>query len=530
MMKKWIISLILLIIAATPQSAQEGPKELGLKAITTDALQAQVGFLASDWTEGRETGEKGEYLAADYIASMLQLFGAEPGGDLIMRYNPETRTPVTERSWFQNFSLMRTSPGEKQEFSIILTNGDGKRVIRFTHLTDFNVTPSYPGGTTEAEIVFAGYGWQDADSGYDDFKKLDVNGKFILRLAGLPRSVSGERGRIISGRTGGEKDRIAASLGAVGVIEVDPSGNPELQWAITRDFMNMSPAEGRRSRPRVRYSIPGDQIPASVPSVTVSSRVANAILAGTGYTVSDLAAGNSNLSSVKIKGSATAILTTTVNTEMVRVRNVIGVIPGKKSDEVIVAGAHYDHVGMYDGYINNGADDNASGTVGMLTLARALTAAGEKPEKTIIFALWTGEEKGLLGSRYYTANPTVPLENIKMHINFDMISRYISDDTPNAVTMAYSDSHPIFTEVNDRNVAQYNIELDTEYLTSSTTPAASDHRSFLEKGIPIMRFKPGHREEYHTPADETATLDWDIMEKIVKATWLNMWDLANSNW
>jgi hypothetical protein len=521
MMKKWIISLILLIIAATPQSAQEGPKELGLKAITTDALQAQVGFLASDWTEGRETGEKGEYLAADYIASMLQLFGAEPGGDLIMRYNPETRTPVTERSWFQNFSLMRTSPGEKQEFSIILTNGDGKRVIRFTHLTDFNVTPSYPGGTTEAEIVFAGYGWQDADSGYDDFKKLDVNGKFILRLAGLPRSVSGERGRIISGRTGGEKDRIAASLGAVGVIEVDPSGNPELQWAITRDFMNMSPAEGRRSRPRVRYSIPGDQIPASVPSVTVSSRVANAILAGTGYTVSDLAAGNSNLSSVKIKGSATAILTTTVNTEMVRVRNVIGVIPGKKSDEVIVAG---------DGYINNGADDNASGTVGMLTLARALTAAGEKPEKTIIFALWTGEEKGLLGSRYYTANPTVPLENIKMHINFDMISRYISDDTPNAVTMAYSDSHPIFTEVNDRNVAQYNIELDTEYLTSSTTPAASDHRSFLEKGIPIMRFKPGHREEYHTPADETATLDWDIMEKIVKATWLNMWDLANSNW
>lgn len=447
-----------------------------------------------------------------------------------MMYQPGSRTPVTERSWFQNFTLMKTSAGDRQEFSVILATGSGKRRIDFSYMTDFSVTPSYPGGTTEAEIVFAGYGWQDPESGYDDFKKLDVNGKFIIRLAGLPESAAGERSRVQTGRMGGEKDRIAASLGAAGVIEVNPSGSPEMQWAVSKDFMNMSPAEGRSSRPRVRYSIPGDQIPGSIPSVTVSTRVANAILAGTGFTVADLAAGNINLSSVKIKGSASAVLTTTVNTEMVRVRNVLGVIPGKKIDEVIVAGAHYDHVGMYNGYIYNGADDNASGTVGILTLARALTASGEKPDKTIIFALWTGEEKGLLGSRYYTANPNVPIENIKMHINFDMISRFITDETPDAVTMAYSDSHPVFTEINDKNVAEYNLELETEYLTSSTTPAASDHRSFLEKGIPILRFKPGHREEYHTPADETSTLDWEIMEKIVKATWLNMWDLANSSW
>lgn len=528
-MRKGIYSWILVLLIALPLSAQDGPKEKGLKAITKDALQAQIGFLASDWTEGRETGEKGEFMAADYIASMLQLFGAKPAGDVTMSYDRNTRMPVMEQSWFQNFTLMKTAAGDRQELAIVLFNGSGKRIVNFTYQTDFSVAPSYPGGTTEAEIVFAGYGYQDNESGYNDFKKLDVKGKFIMRLAGLPKSVTGS-GRIAANRIDGEKDRIAASLGAVGIIEVNPFGNPEIQWAVKRDFMNMAPAEGRSSRPRIRYSIPSDNIPGSIPSVTVSSRVANAILTGTGYSVADLASGNVAPSAVKLNATPSAILTTSVNTEIIKVRNVLGIIPGKKSDEVILVGAHYDHLGMYDGYIYNGADDNASGTVGIMTLARALTASGETPEKTIIFALWTGEEKGLLGSRYYTGNPTVPLENIKMHINFDMISRFISDDTPNAVTMAYSDSHPIFTQINDKNIAAYNLQLDTEYLLSSVTPAATDHRSFLDKGIPCMRFKPGHREEYHSPADEASTLDWEIMEKIIKATWLNMWDLANSKW
>ena len=528
-MRRKINSLILVLLIALPLSAQDGPKEKGLKAITKDALQAQVGFLASDWTEGRETGEKGEFMAADYIASMLQLFGAKPAGDMIMSYNRNSRIPVMEQSWFQNFTLMKAAPGDRQEFSVILGNGSGKRTIDFTYQTDFSVTPSYPGGTTEAEIVFVGYGYQDNKSGYNDFKKLDVKGKFILRLAGLPKSVTGSE-RIQATRADGEKDRVAASLGAVGIIEVNPFANPEMQWAVKHDFMNMAPAEGRSSRPRIRYSIAGDNIPTSIPSVTVTARIANAILTGTGYSVADLASGSVTPSTVKLNGAPSAILTTSVNTEIIKVRNVLGIIPGKKSDEVIVVGAHYDHLGMHDGLVYNGADDNASGTVGIMTLARALTASGETPEKTIIFALWTGEEKGMFGSRYYTANPTVPLENIKMHINFDMISRFISDDTPNAVTMAYSDSHPIFTKINDKNIAAYNIQLDTEYLLQSVTPAATDHRSFLDKGIPCFRFKSGHREEYHSPADETSTLDWEIMEKIIKATWLNMWDLANSKW
>jgi Zn-dependent M28 family amino/carboxypeptidase len=215
---------------------------------------------------------------------------------------------------------------------------------------------------------------------------------------------------------------------------------------------------------------------------------------------------------------------------MVKVRNVIGVIEGKKSDEVLVIGAHYDHIGASGGYINNGADDNASGTVAVLTIAKAIAATGEKPDKTIVFALWTGEEKGLLGSRYFVSNPTIPIENIKLNFNFDMISRYISDNNPNGVTMTYTDGYPYFRSITEKNIAQYNIDIVPDYQPSDDPPGGSDHRSFVAKDIPIMRFKPGHRNEYHTPADEVSTINWDIMEKIVSLSFLNIWDLANNGW
>ena len=193
-------------------------------------------------------------------------------------------------------------------------------------------------------------------------------------------------------------------------------------------------------------------------------------------------------------------------------------------------GAHYDHVGFGNGYIWNGADDNGSGSVGVMTIAKAIMATGEKPEISIVFAFWTAEEEGLLGSRYYVRNPDLPLANLKLNMNFDMISRYISDDEPNKVTMTYTSSFPLFRDITVRNLEKYGIELIVDYQPSSNPPGGTDHRSFVEAGIPIIRFKPGHREEYHTPMDETGTVDWDIMEKIIRICFLDAWDLANTKW
>jgi Zn-dependent M28 family amino/carboxypeptidase len=215
---------------------------------------------------------------------------------------------------------------------------------------------------------------------------------------------------------------------------------------------------------------------------------------------------------------------------LTRVRNVIGVIEGKNKDEVIVIGAHYDHMGIYDGYIYNGADDNASGTVAVLTIARAITASGKQPDKTIVFALWTGEEKGLLGSKYFADNPTVPLEDIRINVNFDMISRYINKDETNKVTMMYSPACSELKDITIKNINAYKIDIVPEYLKTDSPPGGTDHLSFINKGIPYLRFKPGHREEYHTPYDEIETLDWDIMLKIIRLTFLNVWDMAGPEW
>jgi Zn-dependent M28 family amino/carboxypeptidase len=214
----------------------------------------------------------------------------------------------------------------------------------------------------------------------------------------------------------------------------------------------------------------------------------------------------------------------------VRVRNVIGVIEGNNPDQVIVLGAHYDHLGSANGYTWNGADDNGSGTVGVMTIAKAIMETGIKPEKTIIVALWTAEEEGLLGSRYYVENLPYPLKDIHLNVNFDMISRYISESDPKKVNMIYTESYPRFRTITEQNIKKYGIDLIVDFQPSMDPPGGSDHRSFVAKSIPVMRFKPGHREQYHTPADEISTVNWDIMEKIVKISFANIWELANSDW
>ena len=302
-------------------SAQIDPIEKGLKAINEDVIKAQLGFLASDWTEGRETGTRGEFLAGDYIASMLQLYGVKPFGD--------------EGSYFQNFVLLK----------------------------------------------------------------------------------------------------------------------------ITEDDENKTGA----------------------------------------------------------------------STVQVPVRNILGIIEGKNPEQYIVLGAHYDHLGIRDSCIWNGADDNASGTVGIMTIAKAIAETGIKPEKSIIIAFWTAEEFGLLGSKYYLDNLTYPLSRIKLNLNFDMISRYVSDDEPRSVTMTYTDTyHPMFKDITASNLKKYGIDLEVDYQPSADPPGGSDHRSFTAKGIPVMRFKPGHRDEYHTPLDKISTINWDIMEKIIRISFVNIWNLANN--
>ena len=172
-------------------SYSQDAKDMGLEAITKQAVQGQLEFLASDWTEGRHTGRPGAYMAADYIASLFKVYGLEPGGDTKWNYPSRAermtgKRPVEYRSYFQSFDLIEYKPGKDHQFSLINTSEEGTRAINLAYLTDFSVRTSDVAMDIEMPVVFAGYGFSDEKSGYDDFKGVDVEGKVILILSGFP--------------------------------------------------------------------------------------------------------------------------------------------------------------------------------------------------------------------------------------------------------------------------------------------------------------------------------------------------------
>lgn len=527
MKKSIILTLILSACIRFTLLGQISEVERGLVAITYEAIKSQTGFLASDWTEGRETGTRGEYMSADYIASMLQLFGAQPGGDYLFKRESLTGEITRERSYFQNFSLKSTAPGKEQELSVIMHEDNIIRKIELENNIDFVISTGSTGGSLEAPVVFAGYGYIDEKSGYNDYKDIDVKGKIILRISGLPADVQATNS---SYRLSMQKDKYAIEKGVAGILEVDMSNSFGSAWTSRQEFMNPSPSESAPRRQWVRYSIPGMDPSSLIPKVSLSLKAANTILKGSGIDLIEYRNTRNTSKEVRKGYNNVVSISTSVESSLTTVRNVIGVIEGKNKDEVIVVGAHYDHMGTYDGYIYNGADDNASGTVGVMTIARAITATGKQPEKTIIFALWTGEEKGLLGSKYFVDNPTVPLDNIRINVNFDMISRYLSEDETNKLTMMYSPACEELKDITIKNIKEYNLDLEPIFLKTDRPPGGTDHESFISKGIPYLRFKPGHREEYHTPYDEFSTLDWDIMLKIVRLSFLDIWYMAGAEW
>lgn len=221
-------------------------------------------------------------------------------------------------------------------------------------------------------------------------------------------------------------------------------------------------------------------------------------------------------------------LKTNVNSRVVKARNVIGMFLGKDICNIIVIGGHYDHLGIHDGYIWNGADDNASGTVGVMTIAKAFIATGVKPGKTVVFAAWTGEEKGLLGSTYFANHLPVPDENVIMYLNYDMISRDNIDDTLGIeYRLMYTAGYKSF----EKNTKKFNEEngfgLDISFRSSPRPSGGSDHAPFARKDIPIIYFMAGFPPEYHQPDDHIDLINWDKLVKIIKLGFLNTWEVAN---
>ena len=211
-------------------------------------------------------------------------------------------------------------------------------------------------------------------------------------------------------------------------------------------------------------------------------------------------------------------------------RNVLGMIPGKNTKEYVIVGAHFDHLGIdpvLDGdQIYNGADDNASGVSAVLQIARAFLASGQQPERNVIVAFWDGEEKGLLGSKYFVQ--TCPfLSQIKGYLNFDMIGRNNKPQQPKQVVYFYTAAHPFFEDWLKEDIRKYSLQLEPDYRAWENPIGGSDNGSFAKVGIPIIWYHTDGHPDYHQPSDHADRLNWDKVVEITKASFLNMWKMAN---
>lgn len=536
--------ILFVFISFSPFSFAQSNINDGLSAITISAIKGQMEFLASDWMEGRQTGEKGCYMAADYIASVFQILGIEPAGDIKWTQPSwEERNrgikPEQYRTYFQNFDLISYEATDEQ---IFMLNSNSKKMA-YNYKTDFSVNTGTIGIEVDAPLVFVGYGFKDENNKYNDFDGVDVKGKIIVRLAGYPghkdTNSIGYKKFTPKDRYGiyninQNKNKIAGELGAVAIIEINLDEDITVEWSENISKRYKTPyyegAKNPMEKTWTRMTIPGDNIQSSLTTINVSKRLANEIISGTNidFSTFENEVKNSLNPNSKVIPNKSVYLKTSVKTKLVEVQNVLGMIEGENPDEIVVIGGHYDHMGIHNDFIWNGADDNASGSVGVMTIAKAVKNMNVKPKRTIIFALWTGEEKGLLGSRYYVHSLKDDVKKVVAYLNYDMISRDSpTDSLGRECSMIYTKAYSKFEEMTKNNVQNYDLKLDVRYRPSENPRGGSDHTPFSEKDVPIFYFMAGFHDEYHTPVDEVNKVNYYKMAEIIKVGFLNIWEIAN---
>lgn len=414
MNKPIIITILSVTFTGTFCFAQDGPEPDLQKAaeqwITESTLRADIQFLSDDLFEGRQPGTRGDLLAQKYIIAQFKLAGLQPA-------LPE---PV---GWTQTVPLVGVTTGSPDQ----LTFNTGQRSLTLQNHDDYVVSSGLPNEESsfvDVEMMFVGYGIQAPEYDWDDFKDVDVKGKFLLVMnndpANDPEMFAGNR-RLYYGRWD-YKYAKAAELGAAGlfIIHTAPSaGYPYqvVQTSWSGEQMALSGAT------KGRLPIEG----------WLSEDAARKLTELAGKDLDQLRSAAESRSFRPVAIDATVSVKTNNRIRKRRTANVLGLLPGsdpKLKDQWLVITAHHDHIGMSEtrdqrgDNIYNGAIDNASGVGVMLALARAMTALppDERPKRSVLFAAVGAEEQGLLGSQYLAENPPVPAGRLAAVINIDGVN------------------------------------------------------------------------------------------------------------
>ncbi|CUS83303.1 PA domain-containing protein [Candidatus Kryptonium thompsonii] len=437
--------------------------------------------IASDELEGRRAGTRGAELASNYIANYFKKFGLKPAGD--------------NGTYFQYFDFVSDVKMGDSNFVSFKTNSEE---IKLNFKSDFIPLPFSESGKIKSDVIFAGYGITAPEQNYDDYEGIDARGKVVIVLKGTPDGYKAHSPfeKYLSIRY---KVSNAQSKGAAGVILVDPFS--EKFEKFTYDY-----SAGK----------------AGIQVIEVKNSVIDKLFKACGYDFKlyDIVKkiyDSQKPNSFPIK-NLNAEIQTDVRYIKSKVANVIGYIEGSNHElknEYIIIGAHYDHLG-WGGQgslipdtvaIHNGADDNGSGTVGLLELAEYFSHNRKKLNRTLVFIAFTAEEEGTIGSGYYVKNPVFPLENTIAMINMDMIGRM----KENKLTIYGVGTSPIWNEIIERLNSEFKFELNL--VKDGYGP--SDHAQFYSKNIPVLHFFTGIHGDYHKPSDDYDKINYQGQKKIL---------------
>ncbi|HEY2432004.1 MAG TPA: M28 family peptidase [Vicinamibacterales bacterium] len=553
----------------------QGGKTSGAQSITADELKPWLSYIASDELQGRQVFTEGLGLAGGYIADHLKEWGVQPGGD--------------EGTYFQTVKVLGVSV--KRNSSVTVTvNGQSK-----TFQDGQGVTfPANAGGkqTVSGTAEFVGYGLSLPEAGIDDYKGRDVSGKIAIYVGALgPQNLPAGGARLLGARARNaiELKHAVAAIGPVGRGGAGRGGagrggaaTPAPATADARGGQPATPAAPpqRGGGPAVGGRGGASQnlgdfqtverldkkIP---PQITAGDELFDFVFKAAGQDYADLKARAEKQEALPAIALGNVSITINVDAdyEIVQTRlthNVVGRIEGadpKLRDTYVLFGAHYDHIGYQQtppglgrgggqapggctgqqrdtpaagDVINNGADDDGSGTVAVMALAHAFATA-PKPKRSLLFVWHTGEEAGLYGSRYMADYPEVPLDKVSAQLNIDMIGRNRCDDSKEENTVYVVGSDRISTELHnldeDANASLSKpMTLDYE-MNDPADPESiytrSDHYSYASKGIPIIFFTTGLHRDYHYLTDEVSKIDFPKLAHITQLVYATGTRVAN---
>ena len=513
MIKTYVKLLLVFCFLSAKLFAQD--TDFALKyaqTIKAQDLRKHLEIIASDAYEGRETGEKGQKMAAEYISNHFKTIGLDG--------------PTSESNpYLQPFNLYKNYWDEVEMST---------ESASLTYLEEFFLYGNFSIEEESLPFVFAGYGIDEAS--YSDYDDLDVKDKAVAVWMGEP--IDAKSGNFILSGTDKPsqefsstyKIRTAAEKGAKAIFlvyETEDEFNNRLE--VYKPYLerpSLSTGDGADAKGRIGVFFIGPKSLTKVLGLNTKQ-------------YEKLTKKYSKKGVAAIKQQPQIQLTATKASEEVVTENVLGFMEGTDlKEEILVVTAHYDHIGKQGEEINNGADDDGSGTVTVLEIAEAFSLARADsvfPRRSILFMTVTGEEKGLLGSAYYSDNPVFPLENTVANLNIDMVGR-VDDkhiDNPNYIYVIGSDM--LSSELHDMHegvAKKYapDVELDYTYNAKDDPNRfyyRSDHYNFAKHGIPVIFYFNGTHKDYHKPTDTVEKIEFDKMTKIGRLIFHTAWELAN---